>query len=64
MTVINVVPVGTDIKLIVLILLIMLLLTVFVLQFILAQNSLPFSSHGISGCRFPLNLATSLAYQL
>ena len=43
MTVINVVPVETDIKLIVLMLLIMLL-TVFVLQFIPA---LLFSSHGI-----------------
>ena len=54
------VPAGTDIKLIVLMLLIMLL-TVFVLQFIPA---LLFSSHGISGCRFPLNLPPNLAYQL
>ena len=46
-TVINVVPSGTDIKLIVLMLLIMLL-TVFVMQFIPAQNSLLFI--------YPLNL--------
>ena len=30
--------------------------TVFVLQFIPAQNSLSFSSHGIPGCRFPLEV--------
>ena len=35
--------------------------TVLVLQFIPAQNSLLFSSDGISGCRFPLNLAPNLA---
>ena len=63
MTVINVVPAVTEIKLIVSMLLIMLL-TVFVWQFIPAQNSLLFSSHGISGCRFPLNLPPNLAYQL
>ena len=60
--VINVVPAGTDIKLIVIILLIMLL-TVFVLQFIPAQNSLLFSSHGISVCRFPLT-SPNLVYKL
>ena len=38
--------------------------TVFVLQCIPAQNSLLFSSHGISGRRFPLNLPPNLAYQL
>ena len=63
MTVINVVSAGTDINLIVLMLLIMLL-TAFVLQFVPVQNSLLFSSHGISGCRFPLNLPLNLAYQL
>ena len=67
MTVVNAVPAGTDIKLIDLMLLIMHLKmsTVFVLQFILAQNSLLFSSHGFSGCSFPpLNLLHNLAYQL
>ena len=49
---VNVVPAGTDSifscswK----------LSTIFVLQFIPAENSLSFSSHGISGCRFPLNV--------
>ena len=62
MTVINVVPARTDIKLIVLMLLIMLF-TVFVLQFIPAQNSVLFSSHGISGFRFSLNLPPKLAYE-
>ena len=65
MTVINVVPAGTDIKSIVLMLLIMLF-TVFVLQFIPAQNSVLFSSHGISGfrfSRFSLNLPANLAYE-
>ena len=47
MTVINVVPAGTDIKLIELMLLIMLLKDVYCILS-------PFSSIGISGCRFPL----------
>ena len=56
--VINLVPAGTDIKFIVLMLLIMLL-TVFVLQFFPAQNSLLFSSHGIYGCSSPRTLRAS-----
>ena len=50
-TVINVVPAGTDS-----ISCSWKMSTVFVLQFIPAQISLSFSSHGIPGCRFPLNV--------
>ena len=38
--------------------------TVFVLQFIPAQNSLSFSSHGIPGCRFPLNVPPPLSLEV